>query len=131
MFQEWLAIGLFVIGVSLTAIPIGRDMARVFTGQRTMLDPVLGPIDRLILAVTGARGEEQSWLAYSRSLVLSNLVMWVIGYAILLAQALLPLNPDGIGAMEPTLAFNTISSFVTNTNLSTIAARRGSRICRR
>jgi K+-transporting ATPase ATPase A chain len=93
-------------------------MARVFTGQRTLLDPVLLPIERLVLRLTGVgSNEEQTWKQYSRSLLISNVAMWLATWTIVTLQHYLPLNPDGIGNMEPTLAFNTISSFTSNTNL--------------
>ncbi|MGE3190284.1 MAG: potassium-transporting ATPase subunit KdpA, partial [Vicinamibacterales bacterium] len=108
-----------------SALPLGWYIARVVTGRRTWLDPVLGPIERAVLRVTGTDSREQSWQAYAGSLVVSSLVMWVTGYLLLRMQGLLPLNPDGIAGMEPTLAFNTISSFVTNTNLQHYSGETG------
>jgi K+-transporting ATPase ATPase A chain len=114
---------LFTIG---TSIPLGRYVARVFTGQRTWPDPVLGPIERLVLRVLGvSMGEGQDWRQYGRSLLASNAVMWLATFAVVILQQHLPLNPDGIGNMEPTLAFNTISSFVTNTNLQHYSGETG------
>lgn len=121
---------LVLIGFTIaTSVPMGRYMHRVFAGERTRLDPVLGPIERLILKATGvgsaAGAPGQSWRAYSASLLISNLAMWVAGYALLRTQGALPLNPDGIGNMEWTLAFNTASSFVTNTNLQHYSGETG------
>ena len=118
MGTEYLAVVFMVALPVATSVPLGRYIARVFTGQRTRLDPVLLPIERVVLRVTGVHTtEEQSWQQYSRSLLVSNVVMWLATWTIVTLQQHLPLNPDGIGAMEPTLAFNTVSSFTSNTNL--------------
>ena len=69
--------------------------------------------------------EQQDWKRYSFSLLISNVVMWLATWTIVTLQQYLPLNPDGIGNMEPTLAFNTISSFVTNTNLQHYSGETG------
>jgi K+-transporting ATPase ATPase A chain len=115
---ECLAVAFTVLFAVLTSIPLGRYMARVFQSESTLLDPVFAPIERQVLRLTGVDPEEgQDWKQYSRSLLVSNVVMWLVGFAILSLQKWLPLNPDHVGNMEPTLAFNTIASFVTNTNL--------------
>jgi K+-transporting ATPase ATPase A chain len=101
-------------------------MFHVFTGQRTLLDPILGPIERLVLRATGVDvNHEQDWKQYSISLLVSNVFMWLATWTIVTLQQYLPLNPDGIGNMEPTLAFNTISSFTTNTNLQHYSGETG------
>ena len=126
MGTEILAVVLTVAITIATSIPIGRYMARVFTGARTWLDPVFLPIERLVLRLSGVDpNEQQDWKAYSRSLLISNVCMWLATFAIVTYQHLLFLNPDGIAAMEPTLAFNTISSFVTNTNLQHYSGESG------
>jgi K+-transporting ATPase ATPase A chain len=101
-------------------------MFHVFTGQRTFLDPVLVPIERLVLRLTGVdTTQEQDWKQYSLSLLISNVFMWLATWTIVTLQQYLPLNPDGISNMEPTLAFNTISSFTTNTNLQHYSGETG------
>jgi K+-transporting ATPase ATPase A chain len=121
-----IVINLAIIAIIVaTSLPLGRYVWKVFTDQRTWLDPALGPIERAVLRVTGASGEQQDWRAYCVSLLASNVVMWVIAFAVLSVQAWLPLNPDGIGAMEPTLAFNTAASFTTNTNLQHYSGETG------
>jgi K+-transporting ATPase ATPase A chain len=118
MGTEYLAVVFTVVLVGATSVPLGRYVARVFTGQRTLLDPVLRPIEGLVVRVVGVKpSQEQTWQQYSRSLLISNLVMWLAAWTILTMQQYLPLNPDGIANMEPTLAFNTASSFTSNTNL--------------
>ena len=126
MATEILAVvGTILIAV-VTSVPIGRYMARVFSGERTFLDPVLLPIERLVLRATGIDPEEgQDWKGYARSLVISNVVMWLVTFAVVSCQRRLPLNPDAIANMEPALSFNTISSFVTNTNLQHYSGETG------
>ncbi|HEV7243040.1 MAG TPA: potassium-transporting ATPase subunit KdpA [Thermoanaerobaculia bacterium] len=126
MALEILAVVL-TIGLTIaTSFPIGRYMARVFSGQKTWLDPILVPIERVVLRLsTVDPNEEQDWKAYSKSLLFSNGVMWLATFAVVMLQGVLFLNPDKIGKMEPTLAFNTISSFVTNTNLQHYSGETG------
>ena len=126
MATEILAVILTVAILIATSIPIGRYMARVFSGERTWLDPVLVPIERLVLRLSRVDpAEEQDWKAYSRSLIFSNVFMWLATFALVTLQGVLFLNPDGIAGMEPTLAFNTISSFTTNTNLQHYSGETG------
>ena len=126
MGTEYLAVVVTILITIATSALLGGYMYRVFTGGRTWLDPVLGPIERLVLRVTGVDpAEQQDWKRYSVSLLVSNLVMWLATWTIVTLQQYLPLNPDGIGNMEPTLAFNTISSFTTNTNLQHYSGETG------
>ena len=126
MGTEYLAVVVTILFTIATSALLGGYMYRVFTGGRTWLDPVLGPIERLVLRATGVdAAERQDWQRYSVSLLVSNVCMWLATWTIVTLQQFLPLNPDGIGNMEPTLAFNTISSFVTNTNLQHYSGETG------
>ena len=126
MGTEYVAVGFTILFSIATSLLIGRYMFRVFSGQRTWLDPVLVPIERLVLRVTGVDADQQQdWKQYSVSLLISNVFMWLATWTIVTLQQYLPLNPDGIGNMEPTLAFNTISSFTTNTNLQHYSGETG------
>ncbi len=118
MGMEFFAVGFIILFTVVTSVPLGRYMAHVFAGEPTVLDWVCGPLERFVLKCTGVdRSEGQDWKAYARSMMFSNVLMWLATFAVVSTQKWLPLNPDGIGNMEPTLAFNTISSFTTNTNL--------------
>ena len=118
MSTEFTAVAFTILFTIATSALLGGYMYRVFTGQRTWLDPVFLPIERLVLRLIGTDpSEQQDWKRYSFSLLLSNVFMWLATWTIVTLQQYLPLNPDGITNMEPTLAFNTISSFTTNTNL--------------
>jgi K+-transporting ATPase ATPase A chain len=103
--------------VALLTPPLGGYMARVMTGQRTFLEPLAGPVERLVYRGLRLRpGHEQTWKAYARSLLAFSLAS-IAGLLLLQrAQGLLPGNPDGFGAVAPALALNTAVSFVTNTN---------------
>ena len=126
MGTEYLSVLFTVVLVGATSVPLGRYIARIFTGQRTPLDPFLRPIERLVLRVVGIDpSQEQTWQQHSRSLLISNVVMWIAAWTILTMQQYLPLSPDGIANMEPTLAFNTASSFTTNTNLQHYSGETG------
>ncbi len=126
MSTEYFAVGFTILFVISTSVPLGRYMFHVFAGRPTVLDPVLVPIERLVLRVTGVdASEQQDWKQYSRSLIVSNVFMWLATWTIVTLQQSLPLNPDGIANMKPTLAFNTISSFTTNTNLQHYSGESG------
>jgi K+-transporting ATPase ATPase A chain len=126
MGTEYLAVAFTILFTIATSLLLGRYMFQVFTGGRTLLDPVLVPIERLVLRLVGVDpAEEQDWKRYSISLLVSNVVMWLATFAIVSLQGWLPLNPDGIANMEPTLSFNTISSFTTNTNLQHYSGETG------
>jgi len=113
---------LLQIGLSLAvlvgaSIPLGRFMARVYEGQPTLLGRVLGPVERVLYRVSGVRPEqEMDWKAYTLAMLAFHVVGFLSVYLIQRLQGLLPLNPDGLGAVEPTSAFNTAVSFMTNTN---------------
>ncbi len=126
MGTEYFAIAFTILFTIATSALLGGYMYRVFSGGRTLLDPVLVPIERLVLRVTGVDpNEQQDWKRYSISLLISNVFMWLATWTIVTLQQYLPLNPDGISNMEPTLAFNTISSFTTNTNLQHYSGETG------
>jgi potassium-transporting ATPase potassium-binding subunit len=126
MSTEYAAIAVTILFTIATSGLLGRYMFHVFTGRRTFLDPLLVPIERFVLRVTGVDPDlQQDWKQYSMSLLISNVFMWLATWTIVTLQQYLPLNPDGIANMEPTLAFNTISSFTTNTNLQHYSGETG------
>jgi len=126
MGAEYVAIVVTILFTIATSALLGGYMHRVFTGQRTWLDPLFLPIERLVLRLIGVDpNDQQDWKRYSLSLLISNVVMWLATWTIVTLQQYLPLNPDGIGNMEPTLAFNTVSSFTTNTNLQHYSGETG------
>jgi K+-transporting ATPase ATPase A chain len=112
-----LQVVLYVVVLVLITRPIGQYMARVFTGERTFLDRLMGPVERAIYRVTAVDpGAEQSWLGYSFALLVFSAAGAVVTYAIERLQNVLPFNPQGFDGVAPDLAFNTAVSFTTNTN---------------
>ncbi len=113
----WAQIALVLALVLASAFPLARYMAVLFSGGRTLLTPVLGPVERGFYAVAGVdprRG--MTWREYAFALIMLNALHFVVLYAILRLQDVLPFNPQHVPAMSPRLAFNTAASFVTNTN---------------
>jgi potassium-transporting ATPase potassium-binding subunit len=117
MAQGFLQIAIFC-GLIVAVTPLlGGYMARVFRGERTLLDPVAGPPERLtyrLLRIDPTRG--QDWKAYARSVIGFSLAGWLVLFLILRTQTLHPFNPEGFHSGTWDLSFNTASSFVTNTN---------------
>ncbi len=114
---EWLQTALFFLVLLATVKPLGGFMARLFQGERTLLSPVLGPVERLIYRVCGVSQEdEMDWKRYAWSMILFNVVLFISLFGILMTQHLLPLNPQKVPAFTWQLALNTAISFVTNTN---------------
>ncbi|CAN2535419.1 Potassium-transporting+ATPase+potassium-binding+subunit [Methylocapsa aurea] len=116
------AIGLAQIAIVLAAVlaaavPLGAYVARVLSGQRNFLSPLLAPVERLFYKLSGVDPtREQSWLSYAIAMLVFSLAGFVSLYALQRFQHLLPLDPQGFDPVPPDLAFNTSISFVTNTN---------------
>jgi len=106
-------------------IPIGIYLYHVATKQKTFADPVFDRVDNAIYKVCRIGREDMNWKVYVLNLIMTNAVMILIGYAFLRLQGILFLNPNGIGAMESTLSYNTIISFMTNTNLQHYSGESG------
>ena len=99
-------------------IPVGVYLYHIMAGKHTFADPVLDRVDGAIYKIAGIRRDQQmNWKTYAGALILTNGVMMLLGYVVLRIQALPLFNPNGIGGMAPDLSFNTIISFMTNTNL--------------
>ena len=107
----------FVAVILLAVKPLGSYMARVYLRERTLLDPVLGPLERLVYRSAGIKpDEEMDWKANAVAMLLFNLVGFAAVYALQRLQGFLPLNPQGFPAVSPDTAFNTAVSFSSNTN---------------
>jgi K+-transporting ATPase ATPase A chain len=108
---------LLLIVVTLATPPLGAFIARVMEGERTFLHPVLAPVERLTYRALRVQPDrEQAWQPYARAMIVFSIVSIAVLYLLQRVQGLLPLNPDGHGAVPPYLALNTAVSFVTNTN---------------
>ena len=122
MLQLALTIIIFLIIV----IPVGRYMYHIATWNHTLADPVFDRLDGVIYKIGGVNPHQgMNWRQYALALVGTNAVMVAIGYLILRIQSVGIFNPNSIGNMEPTLAFNTIISFMTNTNLQHYSGESG------
>ena len=114
----WLQIALFLLLTLAVTKPLGLFMVRVFNREKTFLDPVLRPIERLIYRTTGVDEEhEMPWTEYAVAMLLFSVVSMLLLYAMQRMQGYLPFNPQKLGAVSPpNLAWNTAVSFTTNTN---------------
>src|ERR1700704_794247 len=122
----WLQIFLFFVLILLVAKPLGIFMAHVFNREKTFLDPVLRPIERLIYRLTGVKEErEMRWTEYAAAMLLFSLISMLVLYLIQRLQGHLPFNPQHLPGVDSNAgatgafvgsAFNTAASFTTNTN---------------
>ena len=107
----------YVVVLLLLAKPLGAHMARVYENRPCGLDTALGWLERLIYRVSGIRAtEEMGWKTYAATVLLFNLAGLLAVYVLQRVQGVLPLNPQGLGAVSPDSSFNTAVSFATNTN---------------
>lgn len=121
MLQIVLTLAIFMILV----IPMGTYMYHIATKQKSFADKIFNPLDNTIYKICHIGREGMNWKQYALHLLTTNAVMVFIGYLVLRLQGILFANPNGIEAMEPTLSFNTIISFMTNTNLQHYSGESG------
>jgi K+-transporting ATPase ATPase A chain len=113
----WFQIVLFLAVILAITKPLGLFMAKVFGGERTFLDPLLRPVERLLYRVTGVdETHEMRWNEYAFTMLLFSGASMLLLYLIQRLQYFLPWNPRQFAAVLPVLAFNTAASFTTNTN---------------
>ncbi len=114
---SWLQLIFYIVVLLLLAKPLGSFMAKVYQGKHTFLDRVLGPMERFIYRVSGIKvDEDMNWKTYAIAVMLFNVLGLFVVYALQRLQAVLPLNPMGLGAVSPDSSWNTATSFATNTN---------------
>ena len=112
-----LQIALYVAVLLLLAKPLGSFMARVYQRERTFLDPIVGPLERLTYRMISVNpGDEMDWKSNAAAMLLFNFVGFLFLYVLQRVQQFLPLNPQGFGPVASDSSFNTAVSFVTNTN---------------
>lgn len=110
----------------LLAIPLGRYIGKIFSNQPTWLDKVLNPVDKLFYKLSGINPtREMNWKQHLVALLTINLSWFLLGMFVLMNMGWLPLNPDGNPSMDATLAFNTTTSFICNTNLQHYSGETG------
>lgn len=122
MLQLVLTILIYLIMV----IPVGSYLYHIAAGKHTFADPVLNRVDDVIYKISGIDPHKKmDWKKYALALLGTNAVMILLGYMILRIQSIPIFNPNGVGAMEESLSFNTIISFMTNTNLQHYSGESG------
>jgi len=113
----WLQIALYCVLLLFITKPLGGYMTRVFRGERTVLTPVLRPVERGFYWLAGVdETEEQHWIGYTIAMLVFSFAGFIVLYALQRLQSVLPFNPQGLDPVSPDLAFNTSVSFITNTN---------------
>jgi potassium-transporting ATPase potassium-binding subunit len=113
----WFQFALFSLILLAVTRPVGLYLTRVLEGQRTWLDPVFRPVERLLYRLTGVNADhEMNWKEYAFAMLGFSAVSLVVTYAVERLQAVLPWNPQHLPAVGPDLAWNTAASFTTNTN---------------
>lgn len=107
----------YVVVLLLLAKPLGSFMAKIYQGEHTFFDRVLGPVERFIYRISGVKpGEDMNWKTYAISVMLFNIFGLLAVYVFQRLQAFLPLNPQELGAITPDSSWNTAVSFASNTN---------------
>lgn len=126
MITEILGIVFMFLASVAIAIPLGKYIARVYGGQKTWLDPVINPVEKIFFRISGINpNKDMTWQQSLTAMLTINLVWFLLGMLILMTQHALPLNPDGNPNMSPDLAFNTTISFVVNCNLQHYSGETG------
>lgn len=118
-------IAMFTITL-LLAIPLGKYMAKVYSGEKTLLDPIFNPLEKLFYKLSGINPTiEMTWKQHLVALLTINLLWFLMSMAILMNMSWLPLNPDGNPSQSADLAFNTTISFLVNCNLQHYSGETG------
>lgn len=126
MDNQLLGVYIMFIATILFAIPLGRYIGKVYEGEKTWPDPVLNPLDKLFFKLSGIKPEtEMTWQQSLVALLVINLVWFLLSMFVLMNMSWLPLNPDGNPSMTADLAFNTTTSFISNTNLQHYSGESG------
>ena len=112
-----LQIILVLIVFFIIILPTGKYLYQIALDKKTFADPVFNPIDHVIYRICGIGKDEMNWKQYAIAMLSTNGLMAIAGYLILRLPSFPFLYPNRIGAMEPSLAFNTVISFITNTDL--------------
>ncbi|NOT04871.1 MAG: potassium-transporting ATPase subunit KdpA [Anaerolineales bacterium] len=116
-FYSLFQIVLFMGILLLLAKPLGSFMAKVYQGERTFLDRVLGPVERFVYRLAGVKPkEDMNWKTYAIAAMVFNILGLLVVYAVQRLQGVLPFNPQGLGAITPDSSWNTAVSFASNTN---------------
>ncbi len=114
------------VATLVISFPLGRYIAKVYEGRRTLLDPVFNPVEKFLSRVSGIHiSREMNWKQQMAAMLTINMIWFLLGMFILMNQSWLPLNPDHNPGQSPDLAFNTAISFITNCNLQDYSGETG------
>lgn len=126
MNTEIFGIIVVFLGTLALALPLGKYIAKVYGGEKTLLDPLFNPIEKVCYKISGINpAKEMNWKEHMVAMLTINLVWFLLGMLLLMTQQWLPLNPDSNPNMSPDLAFNTTISFVVNCNLQHYSGETG------
>lgn len=126
MNAEILGVLLMFGGALVIGLPLGKYMARIYAGEKSLLDPLMNPIEKLLFRFSGINAnKEMNWKQHMSAMLMINLIWFLLGMFVLMNQSWLPLNPDGNTDMSADLAFNTTISFVVNCNLQHYSGETG------
>ena len=123
---DWVQLILFFVVLAALIVPVGGFIAKVYTGERTFISPILNPVERWILSVSGVNSsDEMDWKMFAVAMMVFSLIGIAAVFLLQSVQLLLPLNPAGAGAVPWDLSLNTAVSFATNTNWQAYAGENG------
>lgn len=126
MNTEILGVILIYTAAVLLAIPLGKYISKIFAGEKTFLEPVFNPLEKLFFRICGIDAQKElNWKQNLFALLTINIIWFLLSMLVLMNMSWLPLNPDGNPSMSADLAFNTSVSFVTNTNLQHYSGETG------
>jgi K+-transporting ATPase ATPase A chain len=126
LYTEITGVLFFFFASLVLAIPLGKYIARVYSGEKTILDSILGPLERFFYKVSGIdAGKPMNWKQHLSAMLTINFIWFLFALFILMNQSWLPWNPDGNPNMSPDLAFNTSISFLVNCNLQHYSGESG------
>ncbi|MDR9856114.1 potassium-transporting ATPase subunit KdpA [Paenibacillus sp. VCA1] len=124
--MDMLQIGIVIVVLLLLVKPVGSYIYHVFSNEPNRTDRMFGPVEKLFYAIIGLRKRSgMSWKTYALSMIATNIVLVAVSYAVLRLMGGLPVNPNGTGNMDASLSFNTVISFMTNTNLQHYSGESG------
>jgi K+-transporting ATPase ATPase A chain len=124
--SDWAQLILFFVILAALIVPVGGFMAKVYSGERTFVSPLIDPVERWILSASGVNsGEEMDWKMFAVALMIFSMTGIAVVFVLQMVQHLLPLNPAHIGPVPWDLSLNTAVSFATNTNWQAYAGEAG------
>jgi K+-transporting ATPase ATPase A chain len=124
--MDWVQLLLFAVVIAVLIVPLGRFMAKIYSGEKTFLSPILGPIERWLLTTSGVSvDEEMDWKMFAVAMMIFSLIGIAFVFILQEVQQFLPLNPAAIGPPSWDLSLNTAISFATNTNWQAYAGETG------